>query len=203
VSNRPNLGGSGAPRTRIDWAVNKKFIKEPQLNVPFEHEYDLNLYLSGDTIVCLECGGDYRSLGMHLSISHAMPSSMYKKKYNIPKTRSLRGENTRSLASAAMVDTWKTNQKMEKVRTMLKENIENLTEISRAHKQTSNIRQKNYKGICHCCRKEFFNKRSNRKWCSQECYHADPETINRIASQAQRAGQERAKGKRDSKGKFA
>ena len=103
---RGNLGGSGYGASRQDWAAHKFQPKKLLENGAFVSKENLDMYLSGDFIMCLECGQDCRSLGHHLSRTHAMSSLEYKIKYNIPKGRSLRGESTRKLSAIGAAKQW-------------------------------------------------------------------------------------------------
>ena len=68
---------------------------------PFETLEDVEKYLSGDKIVCLLCGKDYKSLSAHLKV-HTHTSLSYKEHYRIPANIGLVGRNTfKKLSDAA------------------------------------------------------------------------------------------------------
>lgn len=50
----------------------------------FKNDEEARIYLSGDSITCLICGKEYRSLGKHLVSVHDMDPLDYHKRYNIP-----------------------------------------------------------------------------------------------------------------------
>ena len=60
---------------------------------PFETLADVEKYLSGDRIVCLLCGKDYKSLSAHLKV-HTYTTLSYKEKYKIPSNIGLAGRET-------------------------------------------------------------------------------------------------------------
>lgn len=131
----PNHGGSGAPHSRLTRPNNKtiKIFKSE----PIKTLAELELYLSGNKIACLICGGEYVSLGSHLSYSHSMGSKEYKEIFNIPSTRSLCGQDLINRKREIMIKTWEENPKMESVRESLKANIANLDGTK--HKSKSSI----------------------------------------------------------------
>jgi len=55
----------------------------------FKSKAEVDEYLSGDKIVCLECGKAFRILGLHVSYKHSMSPNEYKIKYGIPVTRGI------------------------------------------------------------------------------------------------------------------
>lgn len=131
----PNHGGSGAPHSRItrpNNQITKTFKSEP-IKTPAE----LDLYLSGDKIACLICGGEYKNLGIHLSNSHSIGSKEYKERFNIPVTRSLCGQDLINRKREIMSRAWEENPKMDAVRDLLKKNISNLDGAK--HKSKSSI----------------------------------------------------------------
>lgn len=60
---------------------------------PFETLADVEKYLSGDKIVCLLCGKDYKSLSAHLKV-HTHTTLSYKELYRIPSNLGLTGRET-------------------------------------------------------------------------------------------------------------
>lgn len=57
----------------------------------------LREYFAGDTIVCLQCGKQYRTLGVHLQTMHDMEPDEYRDIYGIPWTYGLSCGETTSL----------------------------------------------------------------------------------------------------------
>jgi hypothetical protein len=121
---QPNHGGSGKPHSRRSRP--KPPPKKAISYRPIQSVAELLLYLSGDKIACLICGGEYKSLGHHLSIAHSISPKQYKIDFNIPVTRSLCGEDLKERKKAITERTWQESPKMEGVRKLLKENIVNL-----------------------------------------------------------------------------
>lgn len=197
---RGNLGGSGYGASRQDWAAHKFNPRKLIKNGKFESKEDLDIYLSGDYITCLECLQDCRSLGHHLSRTHAMSSLAYKKKYNIPKGRSLRGESTRKLSSDEMVERWKGNEdRREQMRQHAKDKLIGVGTFAPrlAHFD------KGYKKICPTCNKSFVSERKKYKFCSRECHTASDVEQSRLREIAKIGGSIRAAtGIKDSLGKF-
>ncbi len=66
---------------------------------PFKSIEDVKKYLSGDRIVCLLCGKDYRALPTHLKV-HTYTERAYKEKYKIPANCGLIGSDTFDMLSA-------------------------------------------------------------------------------------------------------
>lgn len=66
---------------------------------------EVELYLGGNTIVCLECGNDYKSLANHINRSHNGLSPIdYRAKYNIPYGRPLISRTEFERMSRVMVN---------------------------------------------------------------------------------------------------
>lgn len=66
---------------------------------PFKTHEDIEKYLSGDQIVCLLCGKDYKALKTHILVhNHTVES--YKEKYKIPSWYGLIGKSTFNKLSA-------------------------------------------------------------------------------------------------------
>jgi len=132
---QPNHGGSGKPYSR------KSRPSPPRAEDikygPIKSLAELEVYLSGNKITCLICGSDYKSLGHHLSITHALGAKEYKEMFNIPVTRSLSGEGTKDLRSGIAKKMWSENPLMESVRQRLKDNIHLLD--GTLHKSKSSI----------------------------------------------------------------
>lgn len=84
-------GGSGSSHsTTTAFGVSRKHrhLKFFPMDVKFTSEAEVDDYLSGDTIQCLECGIEKKSLGKHLP-SHGLNVDSYKLKYGIPKGRAM------------------------------------------------------------------------------------------------------------------
>lgn len=62
-------------------------------------ESDLETYLMGDTVQCLECGLHYKHLSLHLHYSHLMTREDYCIKYGIPPSTTLVGQSIRKSIS--------------------------------------------------------------------------------------------------------
>ena len=58
---------------------------------------DLASYFSGDRIVCLRCGKNFKALGIHLKTMHSMSVEKYKKIYGIPWTYGLLCADTKAI----------------------------------------------------------------------------------------------------------
>ncbi|MBZ5486925.1 MucR family transcriptional regulator [Halomonas aquamarina] len=71
---------------------------------PFESIEELDSYIGGPQIQCLECGRWFKSLATHLSRIHGMSHSDYRQKWGIPKRYALAGTATREMLSAQMND---------------------------------------------------------------------------------------------------
>jgi adenylate kinase family enzyme len=65
----------------------------------FKNYDEYKKYFVGDSIICLLCGKHYRSLGVHLNISHETSINDYKKKYGILWGKSLICNETREIHS--------------------------------------------------------------------------------------------------------
>lgn len=171
-----NYGGSGKEGTRQDCFIHarERDKPKPQLNVQFTTVPDLDFYLSMEKIFCLECGLEFRSLGHHLARAHSMSSLDYKKKYNIPKTRSLACSDYRKVKGALSKSNWKSGI-MEHVRERIKEEGKNFGKVGNSAERISTIYHKNYKKTCLYCNKDFVRKGKKYRYCSLECYHSSAE----------------------------
>ena len=132
---KPNFGGDGSRDSRKFGKTDTR--KSCGRGVAIETAEDLDSYLSGDYIECLICGSSHKSLGHHLRRAHGQDSKSYKAEFNIPSTRSLRGESSIKKSSEASLDNWATNPKMKNVRALLIKNIANLDGTK--HKTKSSI----------------------------------------------------------------
>jgi len=85
------FGGSGEESSTREYAVknkNRRILKSPA----FETRAEVDLYVGGGRITCLECGGDYIHLSSHIGQAHrALGNKDYRKKYNIPHDVPLMG----------------------------------------------------------------------------------------------------------------
>ncbi len=198
-----NYGGSGKEGTRkVDIVrASKRDKAAHQFNVPFANIKDLEFYLSMDKMFCLECGLEFRSLGHHLARTHSMSSFDYKKKYNIPKIRSLACPDFQKIRGELSKSNWEGGG-MEHVRERIKEAGKNFGTIGNSVKRTSNIHEKEYKKICPQCKQTFINKRNKYTYCSLKCYHSSVECSD-ISRKNGALGGRRVDAKRDKKGKFS
>lgn len=201
---RGNLGGSGYGASRQDWAAHKFQPKKLLENGAFVSKENLDMYLSGDFIMCLECGQDCRSLGHHLSRTHAMSSLEYKIKYNIPKGRSLRGESTRKLSAIGAAKQWENaDGRRDKLRQHAKDKLGDGYLAPRLAHFDKVIHDK----ICPTCKKVFhpINRFALKKYtyCSKACHTASDTEQARLKVIAKKGGRKRAStGEKDSTGKF-
>jgi hypothetical protein len=62
---------------------------------PFQTRADVDLYLAGDRIECLECGRFFSFLPRHITRTHQMDAVAYRDKWAIPASRALAGQNYR------------------------------------------------------------------------------------------------------------
>lgn len=63
----------------------------------FKTPEKLKLYFGSESIVCLLCGKEYRTLGLHLKTIHEMEPDEYREKYGIPWTYKLSCKQTSAL----------------------------------------------------------------------------------------------------------
>lgn len=71
---------------------------------PFQTLEELDAYVGGQNIQCLECGRWFRGLATHLPRSHGMTHEDYREKWGIPKRYALSGTATREILSLQMRD---------------------------------------------------------------------------------------------------
>lgn len=198
---RGNLGGTGYGCSRQDWAAHKFNPRKLVENGRFTNKDDLNLYLSGDLITCLECLQDCRSLGQHLSRNHAMSSLEYKKKYNIPKGRSLLGESTRKKSSESAKNLWvDAEERRQEMRQLAQTR---LVGIGTFAPRISHF-ESGYNKNCPTCSKPFIAPLKKIKFCSKVCHIESPGEQKRLRQMAQHAGKVgAATSKRNSLGRFS
>jgi hypothetical protein len=84
-------GGSHSTTTAFGVSRKHKHLKFFPVKGAFTSEQEVDEYLSGDTIQCLECGVEKKVLGKHLPC-HSLNVDSYKLKYGIPKGRALMTE---------------------------------------------------------------------------------------------------------------
>lgn len=206
------FAGGGKNDLRQGWAAKKRKLSPLIENAPFCTLSEVELYLSGDYVVCLECNKSCKSLPQHLAFTHALSSTEYKAKYNIPKTRSLRGVSTREKAAEKMRDRWNADPnkdtRKEYMRCWAKEKlVPTGTKAARTfdypRKSKDGVRLHIYPLLCANCKKEFMGDEPDRKFCSQSCSNhvRAVEYWKRIGS---KGGRTRAvTGKRTAQGKFS
>lgn len=71
---------------------------------PFETVDELDAYVAGPKIQCLECGQWFKSLATHLPRAHGMTHADYREKWGIPKRYALAGTTTRETLSRQIRD---------------------------------------------------------------------------------------------------
>lgn len=71
---------------------------------PFQSIKELDAYISGERIQCLECGRWFRALGAHLTSAHGMTHHDYREKWAIPRRYPLAGTATREILSSQIQD---------------------------------------------------------------------------------------------------
>ena len=99
-------GGSGTNSSCQDFVVNspKNLRQLDEVTNAFQSLEEVELYLGGDRVICLECGLDFAHLGGHIRWSHrGMTVKDYKRKYNIPFRFALTG--------VALLTGWKNARK--------------------------------------------------------------------------------------------
>jgi len=103
------LGGTGfighaGSSKRAEEACRARRYVEPGFPIvtPFQSIEDVRAYLSGDKIICLLCGKEYRGIGNHIQAIHGMSVDQYKEFYNIPWTYGLLCSDSSALYSGSM-----------------------------------------------------------------------------------------------------
>lgn len=99
-------GGSGANSSCQDFVVNScgNLRKLDKRVNAFNSLQEVDQYLGGNKVVCLECGLDFKNLSNHIRHSHInMSVRDYKIKYNIPLSRALVG--------LPLLTSWKNSRK--------------------------------------------------------------------------------------------
>lgn len=69
---------------------------------PFDSIEELDAYVAGEKIQCLECGRWFRALATHLPRTHGMTHDDYRDKWGIPRRYPLAGTSTRETLSTQM-----------------------------------------------------------------------------------------------------
>lgn len=79
----------------------RRFVCEsfPAPAAPMTSE-QIESYFSGDTIICLMCGKNYRNVGIHLSAVHQMTPREYKDRYGLPYSRGLISDESKAVKSS-------------------------------------------------------------------------------------------------------
>lgn len=72
----------------------QKASNRKRRRTPFRSRAEVEDYVSGVTIECLECGQVMRSLAKHLAVKHQMTSHDYRDKWAIPRNVGLSGSET-------------------------------------------------------------------------------------------------------------
>ena len=72
----------------------RKVLKGYPVTDKFMSLEDVNRYLEGDRIVCLQCGKMYKSVGQHVAKTHGMTCDEYRELYGIPYTYGLVSSDT-------------------------------------------------------------------------------------------------------------
>jgi predicted transcriptional regulator len=80
--------------------ANRHIKSDFPIEKPFETIGQVNKYLSGDTVICLLCGKDYKALAAHVVRIHNYTLDAYREKYKIPLTMGLVGKTTYKKLSA-------------------------------------------------------------------------------------------------------
>lgn len=83
---------------------------------PFSTIAELDAYLGGPQIPCLECGRWYRALATHLPRTHGMSHNDYREKWGIPRRYALADTATRGRLSEQMRDQIKTGHRTKRGR---------------------------------------------------------------------------------------
>lgn len=71
---------------------------------PFTSLAELDAYIAGNMIECLECGRHFKSLATHIPRVHGMSHDDYRDKWGIPRRYPLAGQSTRAVLSNQMRD---------------------------------------------------------------------------------------------------
>lgn len=128
-------GGSGTSHsTTTGYGVSKRGLnlKFFPMKGKFTSEQEVNEYLSGDTIQCLECGREKKSLGKHLP-SHGLNVDSYKMKFGIPKGKALMTNTCREVRAnvARQINSSLTPEQM-------KEKLDRMRALPRKHHDHEN-----------------------------------------------------------------
>lgn len=89
----------------------------------FQSNEEVEVYLNGDRIECLECGKQYKSLGKHIVYAHsALGITRYKHKHGIPQAYSLDVPALREMHSRQAKGLWSDPGHAERMTEMLRHN---------------------------------------------------------------------------------
>jgi ROS/MUCR transcriptional regulator protein len=91
-----------AARRKIRPGFPKTFI--------FTDPKELHEYLNNETITCLRCGKEFKSLGIHLQNVHNMNPDEYRSIYGIPWTKGLTCASTTKIRSEITKEKFKTGE---------------------------------------------------------------------------------------------
>ena len=137
----------------------------------FKDVRDLDDYFNQDTIACLECGVELKSLGAHIK-THNLSARQYKAKYNIPQGRGLASAGTKAKLRDIRNIQFDRMTKEERLaeRKRSKEHFRKIAPLGLKAKRESSIRHGVYKDKCKECGEEFeAHAHKNRNYCSQAC----------------------------------
>ena len=80
----------------------RKPLRGYPIEIPFSNMDEVREYTSGERVVCLLCGREFKKLGSHIEKIHGITRDEYREMYNIPYRHPLSCEETKSLYSANM-----------------------------------------------------------------------------------------------------
>ena len=143
---------------------------------PFESIEDVREYLSGDKIVCLRCGKEYKGLGVHLQRIHGITPDQYREMYRIPwgytltssASKEVRRESMRKRMDAGFVPPGKIGEAHKNMVGAPRRRCPHKAEVGR--KNIAKTKTLSY-GIVPCdeCGDPFEKTHSHHKFCSDRC----------------------------------
>lgn len=83
------MSGNSVSRAQRRFLARRKVLPGFPKNDPFESIGEVREYFSGDKVVCLLCGKEYKRIGFHVEKIHSLTMNDYKQKYKIPWTYGL------------------------------------------------------------------------------------------------------------------